>query len=257
MAGRAFGVAPIPSAHLRHREATGVAIGRALVRDEGRRDARALPELPRDERPGADPLFEGGTNTWPSAANSPNGGRSPRLNARSVGRPMCANTRRLTPARLATLATVCTSRCPPTPPTNRIGRAHPAPSANMRSASRAHGGNAENSGAQTHRTVASPDPVTVGRMIGVDHWPALDRQAISPEASGMRDEALLGGQSPDGGDELRALVSYEPRVESPGRDSPPARHRSSPGLPHGSREGPPGRKRRGLRADTQRHEPHG
>lgn len=52
MAGRAFGVAPIPSAHLRHREAAGVAIaGRSSVtRDAGRQSA---PELPRDERPGA------------------------------------------------------------------------------------------------------------------------------------------------------------------------------------------------------------
>jgi hypothetical protein len=57
--------------------------------------------------------------------------------------------RRLTPTRLAILATVCTSRCPPTPPANRIGRDHAAPSANIKSASRAHRGNAKNSGAQT------------------------------------------------------------------------------------------------------------
>jgi hypothetical protein len=107
------------------------------------------------------------------------------------------------------------------------------------------------------RTVASPDPVTVGRVIGMDHWPALDGQAISPEASGMRDDALLGGQSPDGGDELRALVRYEPRVEIPGRIRPGPAIDHHPDSRMGHEKTRRGVKRRSLRADTQRHEPHG
>ena len=256
MAGRAFGVAPIPSAHLRHREATGVAIAErsSVTRDAGMLER--FPELPRDERPGADPLFEGGTNTWPSAANSPNGGRSPRLNARSVGRPTCANTRRLTPARLATLATVCTSRCPPTPPTNRIGRAHPAPSANMRSASRAHGEMRRTPGP---RRSYRCQPGSGNRRS--DDWcgPLAGARRTGRalrKLPGMRDEALLGGQSPDGGDESRApsVTSHASRVPGGFAPGPPSIITRTPAW---VTRRPAGAKRRGLRADTQRHEPHG
>jgi hypothetical protein len=106
-------------------------------------------------------------------------------------------------------------------------------------------------------TAPSPEPVSIGRVIGVGHSPAFDLHPVSPEVAGIRPKPLGPGPPADRRDQLRALVGDQPRIQ------PPARDRTGPAIdhdPHRSRDEEQARRAiaRGLLgADPQRHQPHG